>query len=57
MSFYEIKFIPKNGSTGGKYRFFDVVFYENPKKLDEIKKEFQLQLQTPNVKVSKRSSM
>ena len=56
MAFFEIRFIPRDGSTRGKYRFHDIVYYES-KKSDEVKKEFQVILKTQNVKVNKRSSL
>lgn len=57
MPYYEIKFIPNNNTTGGKYRFYDVVYTETNKKCDEIKKEFQELLKTQNVRVKKRTSL
>lgn len=56
MSFFEIKFIPNDNSTHGKYRFFDTVFSES-KNVNGIKKEYQEILKTTNVKVIKRSSL
>jgi hypothetical protein len=47
MPFYEIK---ANG------RYYDIVYYENPKKIAEVKKYFQELLKTPNIKVQKRNS-
>lgn len=57
MPFYEIKFVPKNGSTRGKYRFYDVVYTDANKSCDDIKKEFQTLLKTENVRVKKRTSL
>ena len=57
MPFFEIKFIPRDGSTSGKYRFYDVVYYDCNKKSSEVKVEFQKLLKTQNVKALKRSSM
>jgi len=57
MPFYEIKFVPNNNTTRGKYRFFDVVYVESNKKCDEVKKEYQEILKTDKVKVNKRTSM
>jgi len=47
MSFYEVK---ANG------RHYDVVYYERPKKTEEVKKYFQQLLKTQNVKVKRMSS-
>jgi hypothetical protein len=57
MPFYEIKFVPNNGTTRGKYRFYDVVYSDGNKKCDDVKKEYQDLLKTQNVKVMKRTSM
>ncbi len=57
MPFYEIKFVPNNNTTRGKYRFHDVVYTESNKKCDEIKKEFQALLKTDKVRVNKRTSI
>jgi len=56
MPFYEIKFIPNNGSTGGKYRFFDTVYYNHHKLIADVKKDFQEILKTKNVRATERSS-
>jgi hypothetical protein len=56
MPFFEIKYIPRDGSTGGKYRFYDIVYYDKQPKLDVVKKEFQELLRTQHVKVLKRST-
>jgi hypothetical protein len=57
MPFYEIKYVPLNGSTRGKYRFYDVVYIDTNRKCEDVRKEFQALLKTQNVKVTKRTSL
>lgn len=57
MSYFEVKFIPLDNSTRGKYRYYDIVYYSVIKKPDEVKAEYQKLLRTKNVKIIKRSGI